>query len=160
MKKLLLCLSFLSALLVQSVNAENKSAENKQVGKIDHLGLSVSNLEASTNFFVDILGFTVSGRSKKYPAVFIKNGKATLSLWQTDDEAISFDRKKNVGLHHLALKVSSFEALDALYESAKKASGVVIEFSPELFYGGPAKHMMLLEPSGNRIELIHRPRKK
>lgn len=60
-------------------------------------------------------------------------------------------------LHHLAITVSSFDALDLLHERFKNVEGVVIEFAPELAYGGPGKHMMIREPSGNRLEFTFRP---
>ncbi len=124
---------------------------------LDHLALSVSDLDASADFFVNTLGFKIGGRDNSYPAVFMGNGSMRLTLWQTDDNEVRFDRKKNVGLHHVAIQVVSFEALDNLYKKIKQLPNVNIEFAPELSYGGPAKHMMVYEPSGNRIELIHRP---
>lgn len=36
-------------------------------------------------------------------------------------------------------------------------AGLVIEFSPELLSNESTEHMMIREPSGNRIEFIHRP---
>lgn len=152
MKPIYIALTLFVALIVSPVNADEQA-----VGGMDHIALSVSNLEASTDFFVETLGFKVAGRDQEYPAAFLNNGQMSLTLWQTSDEPVAFDRKRNVGLHHLAIRVSSFEALDALYETVKEFEGVVIEFSPELSYGGPAKHMMIREPSGNRIELVHRP---
>lgn len=32
---------------------------------------------------------------------------------------------------------------------------IKIEFAPENLGAGPTKHMMLYEPSGNRVEFIH-----
>ncbi len=61
--------------------------------------------------------------------------------------------KVNIGLHHLALSVESFEQLDAIHEKIK-VSGINIEFSPELLRAGPSRHMMCYEPSGIRIEFI------
>ncbi len=89
----------------------------------------------------------------------MSNGHAFITLWRVSDvgKYVSFDRKNHVGLHHLALSVNSFEELDRLYKVLSKFQGVEIEFSPELSGQGPAKHMMLREPSGNRIELVHRP---
>ncbi len=129
------------------------------VTQLDHLGLAVLDLEASADFFINALGFQLRGGDPDYPAKFLFNGHLFLTLWQvTDaDSAVKFDRKNNVGLHHLALSVSSFEALDKLYEVVAEWEGVVVEFPPELAYGGPAKHMMIREPSGNRLELVHRP---
>lgn len=73
------------------------------------------------------------------------------------EKAFPFDRKNNVGLHHLAFSISTVEALDAMHERLKDAPGVTIEFAAELNQGGPAKHMMIRELSSNRIEFIHRP---
>lgn len=146
---------------VADAQSEPVSAEAapSEVAAVDHVGLAVKDLAASTTFFVDGLGYTVRGKDPSYPAAFLSNGQSLITLWQVEDPdaAVGFDRRKNVGLHHLALSVTSFEALDALYERLSKMHGVRIEFAPELSYGGPAKHMMVFEPSGNRIELVHRP---
>lgn len=149
---LITCLVFLFGSVTLAAHADEKSTAG-----FDHVGLAVSDLEASAAFFVEVLDFEIRGRDKKYPAAFLNNGAMTLTLWQTADDAVKFDRKNNVGLHHLAIKAASFEALDALYEQMKSMPSVTIEFAPELFYGGPAKHMMFREPSGNRIEVIYRP---
>lgn len=129
------------------------------VGGVDHVGLTVTDLDASTRFFTETLGFTVRGGDESYPAVFLANGEIIVTLWRASDpdEAVRFDRKNNVGLHHLAFRVSSFDALEALHARLETTPGVTIEFAPELNRGGPAKHMMIREPSGNRIEFIHRP---
>ena len=131
------------------------------VGGIDHVGLSVSSLDASEEFFVNYAGFEVLGRDDSYPAVFLNNGSITITLWrvQHPETATTFDRKNNVGLHHLAFSVASLEALDALHEKFKQDHDVTVEFAPELLGKGPAKHMMIYEPSGNRIEFIHRPQR-
>jgi lactoylglutathione lyase len=120
----------------------------------NHVGLTVTDLNASTNFFVDTLGWELKGKDTSYPASFLSDGEMLITLWQTTtpSEAVSFDRKNNVGLHHLAISVKNIDALKTLYERFKKAPGVVIEFAPELFYKGPAQHMMIREPSGNRLE--------
>lgn len=132
------------------------------VGGFDHVGLTVTDLEASQAMFVDVLGFQLAGKDPSYPAVFLFNGSAFVTLWRAEDPdtAVGFNRRKNVGLHHMALQVTSFEALEELHRALVDTPGVVIEFAPELAYGGPAKHMMIREPSGNRIELIHRPPRK
>lgn len=130
------------------------------VGGVDHVGLSVSDLDASETFFVNYAGFKVFNRDDSYPAVFLNNGSVTVTLWRVSnlETAVEFDRNNNVGLHHLAFSVESFEALDELHEKFMNDKGVVIEFSPELLGKGPTKHMMIYEPSGNRVEFIHRPK--
>src|SRR5690606_24894781 len=109
----------------------------------DHVGLTVTDLEASRDLLVDVLGFRVRGRDEGYPAVFLTNDATAVTQWRATgpSHAIPFDRHRNVGLHHLALAVASVERLDALYERLREYEGVTIEFAPELAYGGPAKHM-------------------
>lgn len=126
---------------------------------VDHVGLSVSDLDASEKFFVEHAGFNVSGRDDSCPSVFLNNGSVTITLWRVEDPktAIKFNRKNNIGLHHVAFSVISFKELDKLYEKLKRDKTVTVEFSPELLGAGPTKHMIVYEPSGNRIEFIHRP---
>ena len=127
---------------------------------IDHVGLTVGRLDETVDFFTNILGWEVIGELPEYPAKFISNGKIKLTLWAAENpsEAVKFDRKKNVGLHHLAIGVPSFDELDKLYAILKIISNIEIEFSPELSGKGPHKHMIIREPSGIRIEFVHRPR--
>ncbi len=153
----LIGMAFLIMMLLNPINFVKAENEQSLVGGLDHLALTVKNLEISTDFFVKQLSFKVIGEDEKYPAKFLNNGSLAITLWQSDKpHTVEFNRKNNVGLHHLALSVSSFEALDVLYQRIKTVDGIVIEFKPELFYGGPSKHMMIREPSGNRIEFIYR----
>jgi len=65
-----------------------------------------------------------------------------------------FDRKTNIGLHHVALEVGSEDELNALADKVRDWPGVTMEFEPEPLGGGPRKHMMFAEPGGIRIEII------
>lgn len=123
---------------------------------INHLGLAVKNLQASKSFFVDILGWTESGYDETYPRTAVSDGVVRLTLWQVNAETNvnDFDRRRNVGLHHLALEVDSEQRLNELHSKMQSVSGINIEFSPELLGSGPRKHMMCYEPGGIRIELI------
>ncbi|NHO87023.1 VOC family protein [Pseudoteredinibacter isoporae] len=137
------------------------AAQQSAVVGVDHVGLVVKDIEASRSLFVDVLGFSERGSDPSYPAYFLSNGNTTITLWRASNpkSATPFDRKTNIGLHHLALGISSEDELNRLYKVLKAFPGVNIEFAPELAYGGPSKHMMFYEPSGNRIELVHRPKK-
>ncbi|MGS2723915.1 VOC family protein [Porticoccus sp. GXU_MW_L64] len=152
MSRLLTLIYFLFFSL--SIQAESVTG----VTQVDHVGLAVKDLEATKNLFTQVLGFKVGGHNPDYPSYSLSNGHAKITLWRVTDPATAtpFNRKTNVGLHHLALSVESEEQLHALYKKVKAFPGVRIDFAPELFYGGPSKHMMFFEPSGNRIELLHR----
>jgi lactoylglutathione lyase len=119
---------------------------------ISHIGLAVSDIDASFTFF-DVLGFKKVGGDEAYPSYFISNDKIILTLWKTNDNYNTFDRKMNVGLHHLALQVETNEKLVQAYEAVLKVPGAKSEFGPQTFPFGT--HAMVYDPSGIRIELAH-----
>ncbi|HLZ65532.1 MAG TPA: VOC family protein [Aliidongia sp.] len=127
---------------------------------VDHVGLSVRDLESTRRFFCDCLGWRVVGGRPDYPAVFVSDGQDLVTLWQVEapDRAVAFDRRANVGLHHLAFAVAERAGFDALHERVAKWPGVVVEFAPELLGAGPKMHFMVREPSGVRIEFDFDPR--
>jgi catechol 2,3-dioxygenase-like lactoylglutathione lyase family enzyme len=127
---------------------------------VDHVGLSVGNLESTRRFFCDCLGWNVVGERPDYPAVFVSDGGLIVTLWQVESpaSAVAFDRCANVGLHHLALAVADRPGLDALYERVASWPDVVVEFAPALSGKGPKIHFMVREPSGVRLEFAYDPR--
>jgi catechol 2,3-dioxygenase-like lactoylglutathione lyase family enzyme len=128
---------------------------NARTAGIDHVGLTVSDIELSRRFFVDCLGWTVVGENPKYPAVFVSDGSSRLTLWQVDreDGYLPFDRRKHIGLHHLALRLLSEEALHEVFAQVSAWPGVEVEFAPEPVGKGPNMHAMVREPGGARLEL-------
>jgi len=123
---------------------------------IHHVGLTVKDLERSKQFFMETLGYKQVGEIPDYPAVFLSDDSVMITLWQVEKpgEAVSFDRHHNIGLHHLAIRVTNDEALDNLHKTLSQIDDVAIEFAPEPLMGGPTRHMMCTEPGGNRIEFI------
>ena len=126
---------------------------------VHHVGLTVPDIQATRAFFVGVLGFHTVAERPAYPAVFVSDGAVMLTIWQAQDPAasVAFDRKKNVGLHHLALRVPDAAALEALHGELAARPDVEIEFPPEPVGDGPARHMMLAVPGGVRLELIALP---
>src|SRR5882757_358052 len=127
---------------------------------VDHVGLSVRDLESTRRFFCDCLGWSVVGERPDYPAAFVSDGHLLVTLWRVEapDRAVAFDRRANVGLHHLALAAADRAALDALHERVASWPGVVVEFAPEPSGKGPKVHFIVREPSGVRIEFAFDPR--
>lgn len=126
---------------------------------IDHVGLTVRDLEQTRCFFCDCLGWQVVGENPSYPAVFVSDGQARVTLWQVQrpDDCAAFDRRRNLGLHHLALKVADPTALDAVFKKVAAWPGVEVEFPPELLGKGPKIHCMVREPGGIRLEFACLP---
>ena len=127
---------------------------------IDHIGLTVRNLNDTRDFFIQCLGWTLVGERPTYPAAFVSDGHVMLTLWQVTnpDGHVEFDRKTNVGLHHLALRVGSEEALNESFARVSGWPGVVAEFAPENLGEGPKRHTMVYEPGGIRLEFDFDPR--
>jgi catechol 2,3-dioxygenase-like lactoylglutathione lyase family enzyme len=123
---------------------------------VHHAGLTVPDIAATRAFFVDALGFSQVGERPDYPAVFVSDGACLVTLWQAEDpaKAAPFDRRRAIGLHHLALRVADGQSLDDLGRTLAARGDVTIEFPPEPLGGGPTRHMMLAIPGGIRLELI------
>ena len=131
-------------------------SEDAKTQGAHHVGLTVPNLDQTRQFFIDTLGYQQVGEKPDYPAAFVSDGTTMITLWQAQDpaNAVPFDRKNSIGLHHLALKVESVEALNQLHGTLASTDSVAIEFAPESLGGGPIQHMMCNIPGGIRIEFI------
>jgi catechol 2,3-dioxygenase-like lactoylglutathione lyase family enzyme len=123
---------------------------------VHHVGLTIPDLVAARVFFVEALGFEQVGERPEYPAVFLSDGTTMITLWQAEnaDTAIPFDRRRVIGLHHLALRLADTSTLDALHSTLNQRDDVQIEFDPEPLGGGNARHMMCRIPGNIRLELI------
>ena len=118
-----------------------------------HVGLTVPNLSDARLFFTDALGFEQVGEVPDYPAAFVSDGDIMITLWQAEDPeaATPFDRRGNIGLHHLALRAAN---LDELVEELGARSDCEIEFEPEGLGTTGIKHMMCRIPGNIRVEFI------
>lgn len=121
-----------------------------------HVGLTVPDVTAARDFFVDVFGFKQVGEVADYPALFVSDGTLLVTLWQAAEpaNATPFDRKNNIGLHHFALVVDGVDTLRSLHQTLTNTAGVEIEFAPEPLGKGPTHHMMFYIPGGIRMELI------
>ncbi len=139
--------------MTTQTQAENQVTPQTQ--GVHHVGLTVKDLPTTLNFFETVLHFKKVGEVPDYPAAFVTDGSMMIALWQVKaEDLIEFDRRANIGLHHLAFIVDGEEKLKGLYEKLNKADNVNIEFPPENLHGGPTKHMMITEPGGIRMEFI------
>lgn len=84
---------------------------------LDHVGIAVSDLQASLAFFKDVLGLHVETSeevaSQRVRATFLNTGPSTLEMLEATapDSAIAkFVEKRGPGLHHVALRVDDIEA--------------------------------------------------
>ena len=124
--------------------------------RIDHVGIAVSDLDASLKFFEEALGLVLEPAeevpSQHVRAHFLQAGDATLELLEatSDDSPIArFVARRGPGLHHVALRVDDIVA--ALAEL--KARGVrLIDETPR-----PGAHHSLvafIHPSSTHGVLV------
>lgn len=120
-----------------------------------HIGLSVRDLCVARDFFVEALGWSLVRDVPDYPAAFVSDGSILLTLWQVEDPAAAtaFNRRSNVGLHHLALGVADDAALTEVFERVQTYPGTHIEFPPEsIADGAKTRHFICAMPGGIRVE--------
>jgi catechol 2,3-dioxygenase-like lactoylglutathione lyase family enzyme len=133
----------------------SEQIRNRWTEGAHHVGLTVPDLSDALEFFEEGLGFEPVGGVPSYPAAFVSDGSVMITLWQAENGAGAepFDRHRNLGLHHLAIRTRA-GTLDELHERLAERKDVEIEFSPEALGDGPTRHMMTLIPGGIRVEFI------
>lgn len=122
---------------------------------IHHIGLTVPDLDEARDFFCGLLGFDVVGGVPAYPSIFVSDGAILLTLWRAADplNARAFDRRANIGLHHLSLAVADDAALDKAWEKVSVHPDVIIDAPPGAIRPGSAtRHFLVFIPGGIRIE--------
>ncbi|KQM28253.1 MULTISPECIES: VOC family protein [unclassified Sphingomonas] len=122
---------------------------------VHHVGLTVPDIDQARLFFCDVLGFDVVGGKPEYPAVFVSDGRILLTLWRAADPAAArpFDRRANIGLHHLSLAVADDAALDAVWARVGAHADVVVDVAPDAIQPGSAtRHFIVFIPGGIRLE--------
>ena len=122
---------------------------------VHHIGLTVPDLDAARAFFCDTLGFDQVGGVPDYPSIFVSDGAILLTLWRAADpiNARAFDRRANIGLHHLSLAVADDAALDSAWETVRAHPQVTVDVAPEPIRPGSAtRHFLVFIPGGIRLE--------
>jgi catechol 2,3-dioxygenase len=121
-------------------------AKPKRVG---HLVLNVKDLEASTRFYTEILGFDVSLR--RPTGTFLTCGKIhhDLALFQAPEGALPVSEGQ-LGLNHFAVQVEDLADLTEVYRDLKN-SGVKLDRNTD---HGMTSSIYFFDPDGNRIEFF------
>ncbi len=125
-----------------------------------HFGMSVSDLDATIDWFSRVLGFELD-RKEDFLAkfgvhiAFIKNGDFSIELFQHDEaqpaspeRSVPNDDIRTLGNKHMCFQISD---MDAMVERLK-ANDVTIVMGPFEAPGSVAA--FVLDPDGALIELI------
>ncbi len=120
-----------------------------------HIGLNVSSLEPSREFYTSIFGFDVLGESAADGRRFVFLGQGSnlvLTLWQQSDGR--FD-KGRPGLHHLSFQAASIEAVREA-ERKLRARGVHFHYDGVVPHaeGQASGGIFFEDPDGIRLEIF------
>lgn len=131
------------------------------VSKVDHIGVAVSNLEESVQFYEEILGVKLQGietvEEQKVKVAFLPVGDTEIELLEAtapDSPIAIFIEKKGQGVQHIAFRVENIEK--ALEEMKEKGIRLIDE-KPR--YGAGGARIAFLHPkstNGVLIELCER----
>ncbi|MFF4617695.1 VOC family protein [Nonomuraea jabiensis] len=120
-----------------------------------HIGLNVTDLDKSKEFYTRVFGFTVAGESqedgRRY-AFLAQDGTLVLTLWQ--QSAGRFEAARP-GLHHLSFQVADLDAV-------RQAETVIREIGATLYHDGVVPHregassggVFFADPDGIRLEVF------
>ncbi|ACZ84222.1 VOC family protein [Streptosporangium roseum] len=120
-----------------------------------HVGLNVSDLDRSKDFYLKIFGFEVFGESaeadRRY-AFLGADGKLLLTLWQQSEGRFATGTP---GLHHLSFQVPDIETVH-------RAETVIRELGATLHHDGVVPHgegassggVFFEDPDGIRLEIF------
>jgi methylmalonyl-CoA/ethylmalonyl-CoA epimerase len=129
---------------------------------IDHVGISVANLEESVNWYVEKLGFELTRPMNRNPnstmnIAAIRKGDFTIELFEIEGAAPLPEYRRDPsadlrvhGLAHFAFKVDNALAFQAELEA--KGVEVVMRASED----GRSNFFFVSDNSGNTFEFIQR----
>ncbi len=119
-----------------------------------HIGLNVSDLDRSKNFYQELFGYQVMGESQEEGRQFAFLGdgkKLALTLWQQSDGRFG---KRQPGLHHLSFQAETMEQVETYREKLRELN-VDLEYEGIVPHGeGMASGGIYFEdPDGIRLEI-------
>jgi lactoylglutathione lyase len=119
-----------------------------------HIGLNVSDLARSTQFYHQVFGFEVLGESQEIGRQFAflgQNGRPVLTLWQQSEGRFATD---HIGLHHLAFQVGTIEEV-RVFEERLRALGAPFLYDGVVPHaeGADSGGVYFEDPDGIRLEI-------
>jgi catechol-2,3-dioxygenase len=122
--------------------------------KTGHVGLNVTDLRRSRDFYVRVFGFDVMGEGREEGREYAflgRDGQLVLTLWQQGAEGF---RKDAAGLHHLSFQVDTVEEV-------RRAEAELLEIAVDFAYDGVVPHgedsgsggVFFHDPDGIRLEI-------
>lgn len=130
-----------------------------KLGAINHIALTVSNLDCSEAFYNALLGFLGYEQGEKTPQFILwasSNGVITISPSNPESLNKKHDRY-SPGLHHLAFSADSREDVDRLYQYLLEQGIEILDPPGEYNYLPGYYALYFLDPDGIKLEVTHIP---
>ncbi len=116
------------------------------IESINHVAITVSNLDKSIQFYRDLFDFEVIEKLSTSGQAFLKMGDILLALNEEEGYTCSADSKNSISFY---VDEQDFDdALDELEDL-----NIEIVYGPENIRGG--RVLIFVDPDGNRIELSY-----
>jgi len=137
-------------------------------GTINHIALTVNDLEASEKFYDRVLGF-FGYTQGQVPQSTQDQMKTALLAWTGPGSSITLRPAKtpylNIphqrdapGLNHLAFALDSREAVDSFYALLKEIGCPILGEPAEYTYAPGYYAVYFLDPSGIKLEAVYWPK--
>lgn len=119
--------------------------------EMGHVVLNVTDVEKSTKFYRDVVGFQLSRHRADWTAAFLTCGVVhhNLALFKAPEGAQPY-QPGQVGLRHFAFKVENYEALQRAHERLV-AAGTTID---HITNHGTTRSVYFRDPDGMLMELF------
>jgi len=119
--------------------------------EIGHLVLNVTDVERSTAFYRDVVGFQVSRYRPNGTGAFLTCGLVhhNLALFKAPEGAQP-SQKGQIGLNHFAFKVENYNALQEAYTRLVAANATI----DHIVDHGMTRSVYFLDPDGIEMELF------
>jgi catechol 2,3-dioxygenase len=119
--------------------------------RIGHLVLNVKDVEASTKFYTEILGFEISLQRPDGSGTFLTCGKIhhDLALFKAPEDAAPVT-PGGLGLNHFAVQVEDLDALREVYHTLQEHNIPIQRTTDHRM----TKSVYFHDPDGNRVEFF------
>jgi len=125
--------------------------------KVNHVAITVNNLEESVNFYTQVLGFKIAKKFERKDmggyATFVKLDDFQIELWQFQDMKENSNPLNDIkvrGLRHIAFEV------DNLKETIFKLANKGLEFSEPKFGASGHNYSFTTDPNGVALEFYEK----
>ena len=139
---------------------------NRWLGSINHISITVSDLDAAMNFFepwLDFLGYRHHERGHNSGTRLTINlnveAGIAFNIWEAKGD---LGRHKfevyEPGLHHVALNADSHKRVDEMAALVTRLGGTILDGPGEFPFGiGGYYAVYFLGPDGMKFEFVHMP---